>query len=58
MNKWLILGCGLAVVLPSQAQFFSHEGVMGAGAGALAGGIIGHNSGRHGWEGAAIGAGA
>jgi YMGG-like Gly-zipper len=58
MNKLLILGCGLAVVLPAQAQLFSPESVTGAGFGALTGGLIGHGSGHHGWEGAAIGAGA
>jgi hypothetical protein len=58
MRKLLILALGLASVGPSRAQLFSHESVTGAGFGALAGGIIGHNSGHYGWEGAAIGAGA
>lgn len=58
MKKTMILALGVATVLPMQAQLFSHESITGAGFGALTGGLIGHASGRHGWEGAAIGAGA
>ncbi len=45
-------------LLPAQAQLLSPEAVGGAALGGLAGGIIGHNSGRKTAEGVAIGAGA
>lgn len=48
----------LGAVSPTQAQLFTDESLSGAAFGGLAGAIIGHNSGRHGGEGAAIGAGA
>ncbi|MDD3179462.1 MAG: YMGG-like glycine zipper-containing protein [Opitutaceae bacterium] len=53
-----LLGAGL---VPAQAQVFRPEVVSGAALGALAGAIIGNNSGdlhHNGWAGAAIGAGA
>jgi outer membrane lipoprotein SlyB len=47
-----------ASLIPAEAQLFSRESLGGAALGGLAGGIIGHNSGRRTAEGAAIGAGA
>ena len=47
-----------ASVTPASAQVFRPETVGGAVLGGLAGAVIGHNDGRHGWEGAAYGAAA
>lgn len=41
---------------PLHAAIFRPETVRGAALGGVAGAIIGHNAGRHGWEGAAYGA--
>jgi hypothetical protein len=58
MKKMLIGLLSLGAVCSSQAQLFTSEGLTGAAWGGLLGAVIGHNSGRHGGEGAAIGAGA
>lgn len=57
MKKLWLTFFAAATILPAQAQLFSPESLTGAGLGAIAGGIIGHNNGRHSAEGAAIGAG-
>ncbi|MBM3833262.1 MAG: hypothetical protein FJ403_08315 [Verrucomicrobia bacterium] len=58
MRRLLIVTALAATLLPANAQLFSRESLGGAALGGLAGGIIGHNSGRKTAEGAAIGAGA
>ncbi|MFA5263685.1 MAG: YMGG-like glycine zipper-containing protein, partial [Opitutaceae bacterium] len=61
MKTILALLIAASVALPARAQLFRPEAVNGAAVGALAGAIIGHNSGdlhHNGWQGAAIGAGA
>ncbi|HEX2101113.1 MAG TPA: YMGG-like glycine zipper-containing protein [Candidatus Synoicihabitans sp.] len=47
-----------SVAAPLRAELFRPETVHGAVIGGLAGAVIGHNDGRHGWEGAAYGAAA
>ena len=58
MKKFLFTILTVAAVLPVKAELFSPSSITGAAIGGIAGGIIGHNNGRHGAEGAAIGAGA
>ena len=58
MKKVLLLALSAGLVAPMQAQLFSPESFTGAALGGIAGAVIGHNSGCHGGEGAAIGAGA
>lgn len=58
MEKIFALVMLAATLLSAEAQLFSRESLGGAALGGLAGGIIGHNSGRKTAEGVAIGAGA
>lgn len=58
MKKLLALVLPCAIALSASAQLFRPEVVNGAVLGGLAGAVIGHNDGRHGWEGAAYGAAA
>ena len=57
MKKIVVLLLGFGAALQLEAQVFNHESLTGAAFGGLTGAIIGHNSGGHGGEGAAIGAG-
>lgn len=56
MKKLLALTLVCATGLTASAQLFRPEVTSGALLGGLAGAVIGHNDGRHGWEGAAYGA--
>ncbi|MFA5058830.1 MAG: YMGG-like glycine zipper-containing protein, partial [Opitutaceae bacterium] len=61
MKTSLTLVLALLALAPAQAQIFRPESASGAVLGALAGAIIGNNSGdlhHNAWRGAAIGAGA
>jgi uncharacterized protein YcfJ len=58
MKNVILASVLAATLLPANAQLFSRESLGGAALGGLAGGIIGHNSGRRTAEGVAIGAGA
>ncbi|MDD2762991.1 MAG: YMGG-like glycine zipper-containing protein [Opitutaceae bacterium] len=60
MKAFLTLALTLLALAPAQAQIFRPEAARGAVLGALAGAIIGNNSGdlhHNAWRGAAIGAG-
>ena len=58
MKKIIITTLVLGIFAPTAKSQVSDQGVGGAILGAIAGGIIGHNNGRKGWEGALIGTGA
>lgn len=57
MKRILLIVAAVATVFQAKAELFSPASLTGGAIGAVAGAIIGHNSGRHGGEGAAIGAG-
>ena len=58
MKKIIITSLLLGIFAPTAKSQVSDQGIGGAILGAIAGGIIGHNNGRQGWEGALIGTGA
>lgn len=61
MRKYIALSLAAILAASAQAQIFRPEAVNGAALGAVAGAIIGNNSGslhHNAWKGAAIGAGA
>ena len=58
MKKLIIAIIGLGVLVPNAKSQISDQSLGGAIIGGIAGGIIGHNNGRRGWEGALIGTGA
>jgi len=58
MKKLIIITLVLGALAPTAKSQVSDQGISGALLGGIAGGIIGHNNGRRGWEGALIGTGA